>query len=120
MKRTIRLRESELRRMIAESVKRVLNEGTLNELWGGSSAPGTRYNYNTGGVEASQGGAYGHNGLDDLDAQRAAEKNRAAQQQQNNQEKYRQWCYNNYDYVMSMCPGYMNGGEYEKAYRYCN
>ncbi|MBR3087531.1 MAG: hypothetical protein IKH02_00760 [Prevotella sp.] len=26
MKRTIRLRESELRRMIAESVKRVLNE----------------------------------------------------------------------------------------------
>ena len=31
MKRTIRLRESELRRMIAESVRRVLNEDNTNE-----------------------------------------------------------------------------------------
>ena len=31
MKRTIRLRESELKRMISESVKRVLNEDNTNE-----------------------------------------------------------------------------------------
>ena len=31
MKRTIRLRESELRRMISESVKRILNEDNTNE-----------------------------------------------------------------------------------------
>ena len=31
MKRTIRLRESELRNMISESVKRVLNEDNTNE-----------------------------------------------------------------------------------------
>lgn len=32
MKQTIKLRESELRRMISESVKRVLNEGQYDEI----------------------------------------------------------------------------------------
>ena len=116
MKRTIRLTESELRQMISESVRRVLNE----TIQGGSSAPGLQYDPYTGEVLRSQGGAWGHNALDDQEAERVARKNRDARFQQDSQRKYRDWCYKNYDYVMSMCPGYMNGGEYEKAYRYCN
>ena len=32
MKRTIRLTESELRRMIAESIKRIMKEGTIDDI----------------------------------------------------------------------------------------
>lgn len=46
--------------------------------WGGSSAPGTRQDQTDGSIIASQGGAFGHNALDDLDARRAAERNREA------------------------------------------
>jgi hypothetical protein len=32
MRRTIRLTESELRRMIAESIKRIMKEGTIDDI----------------------------------------------------------------------------------------
>ena len=111
----IKMNESQIREMIRE----IISE-SLNELQGNSSAPGTQYNASTGVVTRSQGGAYGHNGLDDAAASATAYKNQQAQMQRNSQDWYRQWCYNNYDYVMQMCPGYMNGGEYEKAYHFCN
>ena len=117
MKRIIRLRESELRRMISESVKRVLNEGTL---WGGSSRNGYELNMDTGEVERNQGGKFGGSPLDIAYDRAKFEKEQEAKRFNDSQSKYRQWCYNNYDLVMSMCPGYMNSGEYEKAYRYCN
>lgn len=120
MKKTIRLKESELRQMIAESVRRVLNEGTLNELWGNSSPNGYEFDMGTGEVQRNQGGAFGGSGLDKMHDREKFEKEQQAKRFNDSQSKYKQWCYNNYDLVMSMCPGYMNGGEYEKAYRYCN
>ena len=42
MKRTIKLRESELKRMIAESVKRVMNEAhVIDDYFGQSNNPGS-------------------------------------------------------------------------------
>lgn len=57
-----------------------MEDESIGSCWGGSSTPGTRYDYRDGSIVESQGGAFGHNALDDLDALRAAERNRASQQ----------------------------------------
>lgn len=99
-----------------ESVKKILKE----TLQGGSSANGYGFNFETGEVERNQGGGFGGSPLDQARDREKFEKEQQARRYSDSQAKYKEWCYNNYDYVMSICPGYMGSGEYEKAYRCCN
>lgn len=57
----VRLTESDLHRVIKESVNRV-----LNEIIGGSSANGYAYDWENGGVSRNQGGAFGGSSLDKM------------------------------------------------------
>ena len=115
----IQLNEKQLRNLVEKIVKRSVKK-ILSEQIGGSSANGYGYDWNNGGVQRNQGGAFGGSELDQAYDNEKYEREQEARRRQEAQEKYKNWCYQNYDYVMSVCPGYMNSGEYEKAYRYCN
>lgn len=117
MKRRIKLTESALHRIIKESVKRIVNEG-YGTIQGGSSA-GPASDPTTGKTVRNQGGPLGYNKPDERANSEIADRNREAKNFQDSQKYYKKLCYKYYDDVMSMCPGYMNSGYYEKAAKYC-
>lgn len=104
-KKVIKINESDLSRIITETVKKV-----LNEQWGGSSAPGYSYDYRNNQVQSNQGGAFGGSSLDQAHDSSQAYKQQQARQQQGTSEyeKCQQWCANHMEDIYSMCPGLAN------------
>ena len=109
MKHRVRLTESDLHRIVKESVKKILKENGYGFDWG-----------NGNGAQRNQGGSFGGSDLDISRDREKYYKEQEAQRRQESQVNYRDWCYQNYDLCMSVCPGYMNGGEYYKAYKCCH
>lgn len=84
MKKLIRLTESDLHRVVKESVKKI-----LKEYEGGSSANGYSFNMSTGDVERNQGGSFGGNGLDQMHDREKFEKEQQAKRFSDSQAQYK-------------------------------
>lgn len=94
MKQKIRLTESQLHKVIKESVKSI-----LKEYLGNSSANGYEFKWKTGQVDRNQGGAFGGSSLDIARDQAKYEKEQAAARHNRaglDNETIKNWYSNNY------------------------
>lgn len=97
----VKLTESQLHRVIKESVKRV-----LNEMIGNSSPNGYQFDYKNGYVQRNQGGAFGGNSLDIARDRDKYEKEQAAKRAYNNcSDDVNRWYNQHYYDVVADFPG---------------
>lgn len=86
MKQVIRLTESDLHRVVKESVNKI-----LKEIIGGSSEKGYGFNKCCTERDSNQGGSFGSSPLDDIYDEKYLEANREAEKRDKEIKRSRGW-----------------------------
>lgn len=86
MKKVVRLTESDLHRVVKESVNKI-----LKEFIGGSSPNGYRFNKGYTKRISNQGGSFGSSPLDDIKDEKYLEANREAERRDDEIKRKRGW-----------------------------